>query len=129
MQKQEKITGEMAALVIPSVIEQFAKSETAERMARADEKGDLFREKPFVMDYDGVLLQGIIDVFWLEEDRVVLLDYKTDAVRKKEELTARYETQLRLYADALGRIFDTKTKGMQEECLIYSFRLQEVITI
>lgn len=129
MQKQEKITEEMAALVIPSVIEQFAASETAERMAKADEKGDLFREKPFVMDYDGVLLQGIIDVFWLEEDRVVLLDYKTDAVRKKEELTARYETQLRLYADALGRIFDTKTKGMQEECLIYSFRLQEVITI
>ncbi len=129
MQEQEKITEEMAALVIPSVIEQFVESPTAERMAKADKDGNLFREKPFVMDYDGVLLQGIIDVFWLEEDRVVLLDYKTDAVKKKEELTARYETQLKLYADALGRIFDTKKKGMQEECLIYSFRLQEVITI
>ena len=63
----------------------FIKSSVTLRMARADENGDLFREKPFVMDHEGVLVQGIIDVFWLEEDKIVVLDYKTDKVQKAEE--------------------------------------------
>lgn len=25
-----------------------------------------------------VLVQGIIDVFWMENDKIILLDYKTD---------------------------------------------------
>ena len=44
----------------------------AGRMAAAEARGDLFREKPFVMDYEGALMQGIIDVFWMEGDKIVL---------------------------------------------------------
>ena len=32
------------------------------------------------MEEEMVLIQGIIDVFWVEEDGIVLLDYKTDRV-------------------------------------------------
>jgi ATP-dependent helicase/nuclease subunit A len=90
----------------------------------------LFKEKPFVMKYQGVLVQGIIDVFWMEDDQLVLLDYKTDRVETAEELVVRYETQLDLYADALARIFSDEEKQVTvKERLIYSFALQEVIAV
>lgn len=125
-----EITEEMHQLVLPSMIEAFVLDGVALRMAQAQLRGELFREKPFVMDYQGVLVQGIIDVFWIEDDRLIVLDYKTDRVETGEELVSRYKTQLELYADALTRVFSGKEKKMRaEESLIYSFRLKEVIRI
>ena len=128
MLKKGLITDDMYRLTRPKLIEQFISSDVAARMAQADKRGDLYKEKPFVMDYEGVLVQGIIDVFWLEDDKIVLLDYKTDRVNAAKELIDRYSTQLKLYADALGRIFSTDGKSIQaDERLIYSFRLQQTI--
>lgn len=128
MLKKGLITDDMYRLTRPKLIEQFISSDVAARMAQADKRGDLYKEKPFVMDYEGVLVQGIIDVFWLENDKIVLLDYKTDRVNVAKELIDRYSTQLKLYADALGRIFSTDGKSIQaDERLIYSFRLQQTI--
>lgn len=130
MLKKGLITDDMYRLTRPKFIEQFISSDVAARMAQADKRGDLYKEKPFVMDYEGVLVQGIIDVFWLENDKIVLLDYKTDRVNAAKELIDRYSTQLKLYADALGRIFSTDGKSIQaDERLIYSFRLQQTIVI
>ena len=130
MSGANELTEEMRALVRPAVIEAFIKNDVAGRMARAAEKGLLFKEKPFVMKHQGVLVQGIIDVFWMEEDGIVLLDYKTDRVREASELVMRYQTQLALYADALSRIFSDEKKQIQaKESLIYSFALQEVVNI
>lgn len=130
MLKKGLITDDMYRLTRPKLIEQFISSDVAARMAQADKRGDLYKEKPFVMDYEGVLVQGIIDVFWLENDKIVLLDYKTDRVNAAKELIDRYSAQLKLYADALGRIFSTDGKSIQaDERLIYSFRLQQTIVI
>lgn len=129
MLEKNQITQDMLDLVSMKRLIAYMKSSIAPRMAKADEKGELFREKPFVMDYKGVLLQGIIDVFWLEDGKVVLLDYKTDRVQKAEELVLRYEKQLELYADALSRIFSTEKQQVTAEKLIYSFCLDEVIQI
>lgn len=125
MLSQGLIDEDMNELINPDLICKFMGSHTARRMAEADKNKLLFREKPFVTDYDGALLQGIIDAFWIEEGRVIVLDYKTDKVRTAEELILRYKTQLDIYADALARIFDTD----KSEELIYSFRLQEIIEI
>ena len=128
MLEADLITEDMKKLVSNEKMLAFLKSSVARRMAEAEVRGNLFREKPFVMDYQGVLVQGIIDVFWLEEDKLVVLDYKTDRVEKAEELKYRYKTQLELYADALSRIFSNDTYQIkQTESLIYSFRLDEVI--
>lgn len=128
MLKKGLITDDMYRLTRPKLIEQFVSSDVAARMAQADKRGDLFKEKPFVMDYEGVLVQGIIDVFWLENDKIVLLDYKTDRVNAAKELIDRYNTQLKLYADALGRLFSTDGQSIQaDERLIYSFHLQQTI--
>lgn len=126
MQTGGELSEELRGLVSPALIEYFVQSGTARRMAAAAAKGNLFREKPFVMQYEDVLVQGIIDVFWMEEDRIVLLDYKTDRVDTADELVARYAAQLELYADALGRLFPGK---MGVEKLIYSFCLREVVTL
>lgn len=66
-----------------------------------------------------VLIQGIMDVFFVEEDGIVLLDYKTDAVKSMEELWNRYETQLTYYSEALQKLLQKPVK----ERLLYSFRL------
>ncbi|MCD8133040.1 MAG: helicase-exonuclease AddAB subunit AddA [Clostridiales bacterium] len=116
----------------------FLSTDIAGRMERSARQNLLTKEQPFVMtlpacriwnDTDSeepVLVQGIIDVFWEEEDGVVLLDYKTDRVNTPRELVLRYQEQLRLYAEALDRSFtDKKVK----EILIYSFRLDQIISI
>ena len=151
MVEEEKITKEMSRLVKIRPLQQFISSETGKRMAAAQKAGTLYREKPFVMGFsekelekygfgteteesvrtkeeDLTLIQGIIDVFWTEEDGIVLLDYKTDHVENAITLKERYETQLRLYADALERVF--AARGLRvKEILIYSFTLEEVISI
>ena len=126
----ELLTEEQRELINPEKLLRFLESPVAHRMAEADKRGDLFREKPFVMDYQGALLQGIIDVFWLEENKIILLDYKTDRVKTEEELIKRYERQLELYADALCRIFSTEERKINDtENLIYSFCFNKEIEL
>lgn len=170
MEKEEKITADMRALVKEQTVADFVSSETGKRMALAQRGGALYREKPFVMGFteeelenygfgvgsntdsceniyektdsdqekeeqqkvrheeDLTLIQGIIDVFWIEKDGIVLLDYKTDRVQQAKELIDRYETQLKLYADALERVFAAR-KLKVKEILIYSFFLEQLITL
>lgn len=130
LREEEKLAEDLYGLVVPKRILSFVESDVALRMAEAAKRGDLYREKPFVMQHEGVLVQGIIDAFWVEEDGIVLLDYKTDRVEEKKELVERYQTQMELYAKALAGAFSGETKTMSvKECLIYSFRLQEVIRL
>ena len=170
MEKEEKITADMRALVKEQTVADFVSSETGKRMALAQRGGALYREKPFVMGFteeelenygfgvgsntdsceniyektdsdqekeeqkkvrheeDLTLIQGIIDVFWIEKDGIVLLDYKTDRVQQAKELIDRYATQLKLYADALERVFAAR-KLKVKEILIYSFSLDQLITL
>ncbi len=116
----------------------FLESKLVKRMRRAAGKGLLVREQPFVMsvaadrlqadadETDSVLVQGIIDAFWEEEDGIVLLDYKTDRVDEPGELIRRYQAQLQLYSEALTRRFRGRSV---KEILIYSVRLDELIPV
>lgn len=111
----------------------FMSTDLAERMCRAQREGKLYREQPFVIgipadrlgeEFPGeetVLIQGIIDVFFEEEDGLVLLDYKTDSVDSMKELWNRYETQLDYYQEALQKLTGKTVK----ERILYSFRLGE----
>ncbi len=172
MEKEEKITADMRALVKVQTVADFVSSETGKRMALAQRMGALYREKPFVMGFteeelenygfgagaqmlenevqtenaqqeivlenvsqenhmheeDLTLIQGIIDVFWIEDDGITVLDYKTDRVDTAQELIDRYATQLKLYADALERVFAARKLNVKE-ILIYSFSLEQLITL
>ena len=109
----------------------FLSTELGQRMGKAFREGKLMREKPFMMgipasDLDPkfpqeemVLIQGIIDAWFLEGDEIVLMDYKTDMVKEPSELTRRYQIQLDLYKRAL----EAATKKKVKEVYIYSFGL------
>ena len=113
----------------------FFKSSLAQRMAKAQHLQKLKKEQPFVLGIaadrvkpqfpheEQVLIQGIIDAFFEEGDDLVLMDYKTDAVKTGEELVKRYHTQMEYYTEALERIVGKKVK----ERIIYSFALGEEI--
>lgn len=72
-----------------------------------------------------VLIQGIIDAFFYEDDEIVVVDYKTDRVHRAEELSEKYHAQLEYYEKALEMMTGKKVK----EKLIYSFALGEVIEV
>ena len=44
-----------------------------------------------------VVVQGVIDAYFLEGDQVVLMDYKTDRVDQISDLVSRYHVQLDMY--------------------------------
>jgi ATP-dependent helicase/nuclease subunit A len=115
----------------------FCSSSVGLRMKTAMEAGHLHRESQFMMGVSSeridkelppeelVLIQGIIDVWFEEDDGIVLLDYKTDKVRSGDELIHRYKVQLDYYQEALERITGKKVK----ERIIYSFTLGETISV
>ena len=66
-----------------------------------------------------VLIQGIIDAWFEEEDGLILVDYKTDYVNDAQILVKRYKTQLDYYEKALTQMLGRNVK----ERYIYSYRL------
>lgn len=117
----------------PGDIVRFAASGIGKRMAEAQKKGKLHREQPFVIgisaqdmrnrwsEDETILIQGIIDAYFYEEDEIVLVDYKTDKVGPggAGELIRKYRVQVDHYAEALERLTHKKVK----EKIIYSFTL------
>lgn len=103
--------------------------ETTKLRQRIANSNRLWYEKPFVYlkDIDGEpnYIQGIIDLAFVENDEIVIVDYKTDRVRKEQDLIDRYLVQLALYAEAVQNITGLRVK----EKLIYSFALGRSISL
>ena len=109
----------------------FFSSGLGRRMCRAEDAGTLRREQPFVIGLPAkelfpdsnseelVLVQGVIDAFFEEEDGLVLMDYKTDRIHEdaKAELTKKYQSQLGYYRTALEKLTGKKVK----EVWFYAF--------
>ena len=63
-------------------------------------------ERPFAFELDGVLVNGRLDVLWLEGERALVLDYKTNALLGRdpaEIVEEEYLTQQIVYAIACLR--------------------------
>lgn len=128
-----RLTEEYAkAVSLPKMLN-FLEQELAYRMWRAQEQGLLYREQPFVLGIDAkrldpdlpegekVLIQGIIDVFFIEDGEIVLLDYKTDVIDSLEALWNRYNVQIQYYEEALTKLMQMPVK----ERILYSFYLEK----
>lgn len=132
-----RLTREMAECIRCEDILRFLRCGSGKRMHRAARGKALFKEQPFVIGIDAseiypqdqsgekILVQGIIDVYFEEADGLVVLDYKTDKVRRAEELREKYHAQLDYYAQALTRLTGKPVK----EKIIYSFTLGEEIAV
>ena len=119
----------------------FAKTGIFDRMCQASSKGLLHRETAIdyniglnkiykdenIDDNERLMLVGIIDVFFEDEDgNLILLDYKTDHVNKVSysKVVDKYRPQLDLYAQALENISGKKVK----EKYIYLFSIGDLVS-
>ena len=130
---------EMADYAYP-YIEKFLLSDLAERILKAEKQENLvYREIPFTLSIppimtnlnesnhnnntqikndnfdssDQTLLQGMIDLWFMEGDQAILIDYKSDYIQSEDKLSIlkeRYDVQLKYYALAIERILELKNR-------------------
>lgn len=106
---REEASEEVRALA--GVFEASELGQRAKRAARREQEMD------FLVEIGGTLVRGQIDLWFEEEGRGVVVDYKTDQSLSEARLRA-YTLQLRLYAAALE-----KTVGRApEEAWLFSLR-------
>jgi ATP-dependent helicase/nuclease subunit A len=125
MVAKELITESQSELVDPGVIVSFFRSALGGRLLRAR---SAWRELPFSYGLPAkdvypdagdsakdeiILIQGVIDCMFEEPEGLVLVDFKTDALRgmKPEALRDRYKVQLDLYKRAVEHIWKRPVTG------------------
>jgi ATP-dependent helicase/nuclease subunit A len=119
------------------------KTPLGQRMVNAYESKLLKREVPFHMEISSadiykslpteiyseekIMLQGIIDCYFEENEKIILVDYKTDSVKDGEvnALIEKYKTQLDYYARALEATLGKQVK----ESYLYLFSSDEAVEV
>ena len=140
MRSKEQITEKQLEAININKIYKFTQNEIWQRMKNAK---ILQKEKAFYinipieevyeevracnLELDGdILVQGIIDLYFIDENnKLVLVDYKTDYVEdgQEENLIKKYKMQLMLYKKALEEALNRKV----DETYIYSTYLDKLV--
>ncbi|ONI40291.1 hypothetical protein AN640_08900 [Candidatus Epulonipiscium fishelsonii] len=130
-----KLSPEVKSIINYSHLEAFAQSAIITRMRNATVS---FKEKSFVYLLDAqtidqkyndekVVLSGAIDACFIEDESIVLIDYKTDYINKQilekeiDRIKNIYQFQLDLYGKALSDILDLPIK----EKFIYLYSINK----
>lgn len=115
-------------------INKFTESNLYKRMCNSEK---LYREYRFTVNIkandidesisceDNVILQGAVDCVFIEDNQIVIVDYKTDRIKDINKLSELYTKQLILYKKAVEAVFELPVK----ECIIYSLHLGEQIIV
>lgn len=105
-------------------LSKLLKSGLFDRVLKAEK---VYREERFAakippsMVYDGyggvqtdfrIIMQGAVDLAFVEDGELVIVDYKTDRVRDIEKLRTLYEKQLLLYSEAMSQTLEIKVKQL-----------------
>ena len=140
MVKKELITEQQAKSVDVSKINAFILSPICKRMLESEK---FYREVPFNIELpfdelfdisdssnsteDKILLQGVVDCYFEEAEKIVLIDYKTDYVSNGniEEIKDKYTMQISYYARALELLTGLRVN----ERYIYLFATGELIEV
>ncbi len=96
-------TEEEGAVIRPEDVAAYFGSPLGRRMLAS---GQVRREWGFnyFRPERNLLVQGVVDCVFLEEDGWILVDYKTDRVEDEASFTAVYRPQLKWYAEALREL-------------------------
>lgn len=120
-----------------SAAKRFFMSSLAERIFASDnvmrEKkfAALFPAKFFYSELTGeaaeekIVVQGIADCVFVEDGKLVIVDYKTDTGVDAEALLDRYSAQLGIYREALSQALGMPIK----ETLLYSFFMNSTVKV
>ncbi len=134
MKARRLLTPEQADAADASLIARFLQSGVAERIRSSAHVEREWRfsllvpareYEPSASEEDEILLQGVVDCFFEENGELVVLDFKTDRIRKEETeaRAAGYRSQLEAYAAALERIMGMRVR----ERLLYFFATGECV--
>jgi ATP-dependent helicase/nuclease subunit A len=119
-----RMEAEMETAIPTRQILWFLKSRIGKRVQKATQKGKAYKERQFVIGLplsqmeaesesrELAVVQGIIDLYFIEEDGIVLVDYKTDRIKRGEEnvLVGHYKVQIDAYRKALEQMTGKKVK-------------------
>ena len=134
MVERELLTAEELQAVKLEKIMDFFGTDLGMRCSMAFDGGRLERERAFSalvqLNGEEVIVQGIIDCYFEEEDGLVLVDYKTnwvDPAKPFEEEEARlrnaYARQVEIYKQAL----ECTLKKPVKEAYLYLFSAQKLV--
>ncbi len=130
--EKEFITKNQAKLLNKENLKNFFSSRTYQIIKNADK---IERERKFLCDinskmifkktkHEKILIQGIIDCLVEKDNKLIIIDYKTDTLNENQ-LKTRYKTQLKLYEYAMKKT----TKKEVLTSIIYSTYLNKTLTI
>lgn len=120
-----------------SAAKRFFMSSLAERIfasnnvMREKKFAALFPAKFFYPELTGeaaeekIVVQGIADCVFVEDGKLVIVDYKTDTGVDAEALLDRYSAQLEIYREALSQALGMPVK----ETLLYSFFMNSTVKV
>ena len=79
------------------------------------------------VEHDTILLQGVIDCALVENDGIIVLDFKTDRITEenRQERIAQHSRQVNTYAKALSKIYELPVT----EAYIYFFSTGEFVKV
>lgn len=108
----------------PTKILGFLTSEVGRRMLKSPR---IQREKRFFEKIDGAeigydalgefALQGVVDMYFIEGNEIVVVDYKTDTIANFEKERENYEKQVKIY----GTVLPMQTGLSVKEVYLYTF--------
>lgn len=130
-----RLTSQEAKELRKDEIEAFFSSQLYKRIVSSEE---IMREKKFAMlmsvtevypelpeNYadETIVVQGMLDLAFVENGEVIIVDYKTDRGVGEDEIRERHFEQLQVYAKAIERCTDYSVK----EVYVYSLALKKEI--
>lgn len=129
------LSSEQAQAVSAEKIARFFKTALGMKLMHANE---VLREFKFsilepadkyykVSAEDQILLQGVVDCAVIENDGIIILDFKTDYITASNlaDKIAQYKSQVITYANALSRIFEKPVTASY----IYFFSSEQLVKI
>lgn len=130
------ITAAEAGAINVRAVERFFKSGLAKRILASD---NVMREKKFTVNVpvgelypelagfsdETVMIQGIADCAFVENGKLIVVDYKTDRLETEQQFADKYGEQVRVYKRALSLCTDYEVS----ETLLYSFALSKEISV
>ena len=131
LKDSHKIMQEQFDVIDITKIFAFCNSAIGKRI-KSEYGNTLRREQQFVYGIEPekgelILIQGVIDLYFEEDGKIVILDYKTDHVPSgdpgKQMLIDRYKVQLDYYSQAIEQL----TGKTVSQKIIYSFERNEEI--
>jgi ATP-dependent helicase/nuclease subunit A len=74
-----------------------------------------------------VLLQGVVDCAIVDEDGIIIIDFKTDKVSPEnlDMVAESYKLQVKTYGEALSRIYEKPVKAMK----LWFFRIKQFVDV